>query len=91
MSQETVQAHGSAKYVGAAEPTTRSHETAIPEAKGISKFQKLQNVFDNSAASLTQPVKHDQTSVLLLSWEGGDMDVSDEVREYSSRCIMLLL
>lgn len=47
-----------------------------------SKLQRLQTVFDKNFRSVTEPVKHDNVSVLLLSWErqGSDMDVSGEVR-----------
>lgn len=52
-----------------------------PLSKGGEKFEKLQRVFSENFRALTEPVKHDKTSVLLLSWEkdGSDMDVSDEV------------
>ncbi|KAL9618574.1 MAG: hypothetical protein Q9160_006758 [Pyrenula sp. 1 TL-2023] len=59
---------------------------ASSRSKGGEKFEMLQRVFSENFRPLTEPVKHDRTSVLILSWEkdGSDMDVSDEICELQS-------
>lgn len=58
-----------------------NRQPVTPVSRGEEKFHRLQRVWSENCAPVTEPVKHDRVSVLLLSWEkeGSDMDVSEEV------------
>lgn len=62
-----------------------------PNPKAEKKFENFKKAFEEHFVPSTQPVKHDRTAVLLLSWKEddqdenlvpelrNDMDVSEEV------------
>lgn len=57
----------------------RRDTAPISDPRALS-LENLQATFDECYSPLTKPVKHDETKVLLFSWDKSDMDVSDEVR-----------
>lgn len=60
-------------------------DTAPISDPGALPLEKLQATFDECYNPLTKPVKHDKTSVLLISWDKSDMDVTDEVSAIKAR------
>ncbi|GME48565.1 hypothetical protein GTA08_BOTSDO01707 [Neofusicoccum parvum] len=81
MRRNTLRGEATATRLEATNKLGRLQTALDGNFKSLTELEKLQVAFNENFKSHTEPVKHDVTSVLMLSWEkeGSDMDVSDEI------------